>query len=111
MIFTGTGDLDSDWLSVLQTVNLIIKHVTRVNIAMNINVDPVLNAFLTNYDTATNVAALPLNTYINIDKYLKISPILTFLKGYKISIVRTSDIADLPINFIDQRYNIKIDRL
>lgn len=93
------------------TVNLIIKQVTRVNIALNINVDPVLNAFLTNYDTATNVASLPLNTYVNIDKYLKISPILTFLKGYKISIVRISDIADLPINFIDQRYNIKIDRL
>lgn len=99
----GAGNDDAE-------INLIVKPVTRVNISMNINVDPDLTAFLTNYDTVTNVATLPLQTYVNIDKYFKNRPLLTFLKGYKISIVRISDV-DLSVNFMDQRYQIKIDRL
>jgi hypothetical protein len=92
------------------TIKLFVKNVTRVNISMDINVNPILTAFLTNYDTITNIASLPSETYVNIDRFLKIKPILTFLKGYKISIVRISNV-DLAVNLIDQRYNIKIDRL
>lgn len=91
-------------------INVYMKPVTKVSIGLNINIDPVLSAFLTNYDTITNVGTLPLKTEVNIDKYFKTSPTITFLKGYKISLTRISDL-DLNINFIDQRYNIKIDRL
>lgn len=91
-------------------IRFIVKPVTRIDIAMNINADATINTFLNQYDLATNIVGLPLNTRVDISQYLKMNPLLTLLKGYKISIVRISDI-DLPISLIDQRYNVKIERL
>lgn len=92
------------------TVRFIVKPVTRVSIAMNINADADINTFLTQYDIATNISALPNNTLVNMETYLQLTPLLTLLKGYKISITRISD-TDLPVPLIDQRYTVKIDRM
>lgn len=92
------------------TVKFLVKPVTRINISMNINADAALNTFLTGYDIQTGINALPTNTYVNIAQFLKISPLMTLYRGYKISITRISDI-DLPVTLIDQRYHIKTDKL
>lgn len=92
------------------TVKFIVKSVTKISISMNINANPVINTFLTAYDSALSIGALPNNTFINIDKYLNFYPSLSLFRGYKISIVRISDI-DLPVTLLNQRYNIKIDRI
>jgi hypothetical protein len=91
-------------------IKFIVKPVTKINIAMNINANATINTFLNAYDLATNINALPINTMVNADKYMKMNPLLTLLKGYKISIVRTSNV-DLPVSLLDQRYNVKIDML
>jgi len=92
------------------TARFIVKPVTRISIAMNINANADINTFLGQYDIATNVAALADNTLVNIGQFVKLNPLLTLLKGYKISIVRISD-TDLPLPLIDQRYTVKIDRM
>jgi len=91
-------------------IRFIVKPVTKISISMNINSAAAINTFLNQYDIATNVGALPSNTNVDISKYTKMSPLLTLLKGYKVSITRISDV-DLPVTLIDQRYSIKIDRL
>jgi hypothetical protein len=91
-------------------IRFIVKPVTRIDISLNINANATINTFLNQYDLATNVVALPLNTRVDIFRYMKMYPLLTLLKGYKISITRISDV-DLPVSLIDQRYNVKIDRL
>jgi len=92
-------------------ISIIVKPVTRIDIAVNININQQLFVLLSNYDTLLNINSLPLNTRKNIDKYLYKLPTLTFLKGYKISLARISDNPVIPLDFIDQRYNIKIDKL
>lgn len=89
-------------------IKFYIRPVTRIDVLMNINFTG--NTFLGNYDTLTSVSTLPQGTMIDISSTLKMKPQVTFLRGYKISIVRMSD-TDIPITLLDQRYNIKIDRL
>lgn len=93
------------------TISVIVKPVTKVSIAMNINLNQDLYVLLNAYDTLLNINSLPLNTTKNIDKYLYCLPTLTLLKGYKINIVRISDALNVPLDLIDQRYNIKINKL
>lgn len=89
-------------------IKFIVKPVTRIDVLMNINF--IGNAFLANYDTYTGISSFPQGTQINITDTFKLKPLFTFLRGYKISIVRISD-TNIPITLLDQRYNIKIDRL
>lgn len=92
-------------------VRFMVKPVTKVSIALNINAVPtLLNTFLNNYDTVTNVAGLLLNTNVNISSHLKLSPMLTLLNEYKISMVRISN-TNPPVTLLSQRYNVKIDKI
>jgi hypothetical protein len=89
-------------------IKFYIRPVTRLDVLMNINF--VGNSFLANYDTLTSVSTLPQGTMIDVTSKIKIKPQITFLKGYKISIVRMSD-TDIPVTLLDQRYHINIERL
>lgn len=87
------------------------RRVTQVNVKINnFTTDPSLNAFLTSYDTALGVLSKPLNTRFDLRMYTKMTPLISFLKAWKISITRISDIANIPLTQVEKRYNIKIDR-
>lgn len=90
------------------TLRLITKTVTRVNVAFNINADAEFALLATAYDAQFNISALPVNTYIDLGRYVKFLPSITFLRGYKISLTRISDVAVTPVTLIDQRYKIDI---
>lgn len=92
------------------TIKFINKNITKIDILFDININSNLNTILTLYDNITNINALPMNVPVNISKYFNIKPILTLLRGYKISIVRISE-ETLPITLINQRYQIKIDKI
>ena len=91
-------------------IKFIAKNVCKIEITFDINLNANLNTILSAYDSITNINTLPANVTVNIDQFLKINPVLTLLKGYKVSMVRISQ-DDLPITLIDQRYQIKIERL
>lgn len=89
-------------------IKFYIRPVTRIDVLFNNNFTG--NSFLANYDTFTSISGLPQGTMIDITSKLKLKPQFTFLRGYKISMVRMSN-TDIPVTLIDQRYHIKIDRL
>ncbi len=87
------------------------KKLTKIYVKINnFTTDPSLNSFLTNYDTALGVLSRPLNTLFNLQMYTKVTPVLSFLKAWKLSITRISDIDTIPLTQLDKRYNIKIER-
>lgn len=90
-------------------IRFVVKDVTRIDIAVNFNLNQELNVLLTNYDNTLNINSFQ-NKRVLINKYLKLKPLLTLLKGYKVSITRISE-TDLPVSLIDRRYNINIEML
>jgi len=100
---TGTGTLG--------TCKLIVKAVTKVKVSMDYNLDADLNQILSFYDTKTSIATLTSNNEVNISRYFKCLPTLTFLRGYKISITRISDVKNTSFQNIDQRYKVIVDKL
>lgn len=89
-----------------------VKKVTRLKLIFkNYLTDPTLNTLLTSYDTAFGISSWPLGTSFDLKQYCKVTPSLTFLKGWKISMVRISDINNVPFTQLSQRYDIKIDKL
>ena len=72
--------------------------------------DATLNTFLTNYDNALGVTSRPLNTLFNLNDYLRNTPELTFLRQWKISMTRISDVTNIVSTEINKRYNIKIEK-
>lgn len=91
--------------------NVIVKPITKINFAVNINKNSDMSNIFNNYDIATNVNTLAINTKVNIDKYFINMPELSFLLGYKINLTRISDDPNIPNTLINQRYNIKIEKL
>jgi len=91
-------------------VRPVIKRVTRIDIGVNININQDMFVLLTNYDNVTDVNTLPTGVYRNIDKYVYSMPNLTFLRGFKLSMVRISDTV-VPFNNIEQRYSIQIEKI
>lgn len=92
------------------TYRIITKQITRIDFAINITTNSELFQILTDYDTVTDIINAPSNTLKNIDKYLYTSPSLTLLKGFKLEMVRISD-TNVEFDKIDQKYNIKINKL
>jgi hypothetical protein len=96
----------------LATFRLKTKKITKINVKINnFTTNATLNTFLTGYDTALGVTSKPLNTLFNINQYCKTTPEMSFLNSWKISMVRISDIINIPSTEIEKRYNIKVERL
>ena len=90
-------------------LKFVVKTVTKIDMVM-VNTDTTeLNTFLNAYDAALNISIKP-NIPVNLKNYIKINPSLTLLRGFKISMIRISD-TNLPVTLIEQRYNIKIDKI
>lgn len=98
----GNGDAE---------IRFIIKPITRVDFILNKKQSTEINLLIDNYDShlGLNGSVLP-NQRVHINKYLKLLPQLTLLKGYKINITRTSE-QNLPISEFDKRYKIKVEKL
>lgn len=111
IINSTTGAIDTLSAGTRFSIKLRTKKTSRLNLKLNnYTTDPVLNTFLTNYDIALGVTSRPLNTLFNLNDYLQVTPSLTFLKQWKISMIRISDVSNVQLTEVNKRYNIKIDK-
>lgn len=92
------------------SITLKSKIKTRIDVKLNFATDASLNTFLTQYDVLTQANA-NLGMYYAIDQYMKTMPELSYLNGWKISIVRITDTTNVPITQLQQRYNINVKLL
>ncbi len=89
------------------SVRFMAQKITLLQVELpNFTVDPVLNTFLTLYDSALSALSSPLNTKFNLKNYCQVGSELTFLKGWKISIVRITSTPGVPVTQLNQRYQI-----
>lgn len=93
------------------TFKFKIKKITKLRLLFKeFTTNAAINQLLSTYDTFLNITANQSNEF-DIKKFTKVTPTLTFLKGWKISMTRISDTVVVPINQISNRYNIVIDKL
>lgn len=111
IINLNTGAVDTLSAGTGLTIKFRTKKSTRINVKFNnYTTDAALNAFLTNYDVALGVTSKPLNTLFNLSGYMKNTPVMSFLKHWKISIIRINDVNNIQSTEINKRYNIKIEK-
>ncbi len=114
----NTGTLGTTSLTILGTTpttnatfKFKIKKITKLRLLFKeFTTSAAINQLLTTYDTYLNINSNQSNEF-DIKPFTKVTPSLTFLKGWKISLTRISDALVVPINQIKNRYNILINKL
>lgn len=92
------------------TFKFKVKKITRLRLLFKeFTTNASINQLLSSYDTYLNITGNPTNEF-DLKPYTKTTPILTFLRGWKISMTRISDTVIVPVNQLSDRYNIKIDK-
>lgn len=88
-----------------------VKKITKLKLLMKeFTSNSSINALLSTYDSFLNITGNPTNQF-DIKRYIKVTPTMTFLKGWKVSITRISDALIVPFARINERYNIIINKL
>ena len=114
-LYTTQNEIDNNTYNITggngdAEIRFIVNPITRIDFIIDINQNVDINLLLTNYDNELNITSLPLDQKVNINKYFKTMPILTLLRGYKISITRITE-QDLPVSEFNKRYYTKIEML